>query len=478
MKILDKVKFFETLEYNPHPKQWLFHRAVSRFRIACCGRRFGKSTMAAYDLAPELFLPRRRYWIVGPTYDLGEKEFRVLWDALIIKQGLGKERRLKKAYNKRSGEMFMEFPWQTRVEVRSADHPEFLVGESLHGVIVSEAAKQKRDTWERYIRAALADYRGWATFPTTPEGFNWLYSLWQLGQDPSYKDYQSWRFPAWDNPFVYPGGREDEEITLIERTTSPEWFLQEIGADFASFVGKIYSEFDETVHVTRVDYNPGLKSYMTVDWGFVNPLAALWFQTDGEDNVYIWREHYRAYWRLAEHIEYWKHQMDNPSDYHLDLIFGDAEDPEAVAQMNYDFGPTIALPEAKKNWRQGIECVKRFLKMYQVGEQDEYGTPLERPKLFIDHSCTNLIHEFNNYRAPETRSDEPANEQPGRKRPVTAKQDDHALDALRYGLMHIYECGATRHLSEVMTFQEMMPTAGESPSTGGEGYFTLTRGRF
>jgi hypothetical protein len=475
MRAVDKVEMFKQLDYVPHPKQVLYHQSKARFRIACCGRRFGKSTMSAMDLAPELFIPSRRFWIVGPTYDLGEKEFRVLWDALVIKKGLGKDKRLKKAYNKRSGEMFLEFPWHTRLEVRSADHPEYLVGESLHGVIMSEAAKQKRDTFERYIRAALADYRGWATFPTTPEGFNWLYSLWQLGQDPTFEDYESWRFPSWENTHVYPEGRTDPEIVLIERTTSPEWFLQEIGADFASFVGKIYSEFDETVHVTNVQYRPGLKSYMTVDWGFVNPLAAIWFQVDAEDNIYVWREHYQSYKRLAEHIEMWKAQDIADGGRRADLIFGDAEDPEAVAQMNYDYGPTIALPEAKKNWREGIECVKRFLKLYQVGEKDEYGTPLERPKLFIDHSCRHLIYEFNNYRAPETRSDEPANEQPGRKRPVTAKQDDHALDALRYGLMHIYTCGVTRHLSDVAEVNGLPEFYGNSNESG---YFTTTGGRF
>jgi hypothetical protein len=102
---------------------------------------------------------------------------------------------------------------------------------------------------------------------------------------------------------------------------------------------------------------------------------------------------------------------------------------------------------------------------------DEWGTPKVEPKLFIDHSCKHLIYEFNNYRAPETRSDEPANEQPGKKRPVTAKQADHLLDALRYGLQHVFTVGATKHLWETMT-----PTYSAEPvSTGSgldSGYFT------
>src|SRR5690606_10440315 len=173
-----------------------------------CGRRFGKSTMASRDLEPELFLPDRRFWIVGPNYDLGEKEFRVIWNDLIVGQALGRDKRVKKAYNKKQGDMYIEFPWRTRLEVRSAQHPDTLVGDALHGVIMSEAAKHRSDTWERYVRAALGDYRGWASFPTTPEGQNWLYKLWQLGRNPNFPDYDSWRFPSWTNRVLYPGGRE------------------------------------------------------------------------------------------------------------------------------------------------------------------------------------------------------------------------------------------------------------------------------
>jgi hypothetical protein len=429
--------------------------------------------MAARDLEPELFVPKQRFWIVGPTYDLGEKEFRVIWDDLIVKMGLGKDKRVKKAYNKRSGEMFIEMPWQTRVEVRSADHPENLVGEALHGVIMSEAAKQKRDTWERYVRAALADYRGWATFPTTPEGFNWLYNLWQFGQDPQYVDYESWRFPSWDNHYVYPGGRDDDEIRLIELTTSGEWFLQEIAADFASFVGKIYGEFDETVHVRPTKFNPAWPNYMAIDWGFVNPLAAIEFQVDPQQQVHVWREHYQDYRRVGEHFQLMR-ARPQPEGYHLDMIFADAEDPEAVMQTNVEFGPCIALPEAKKNWREGVELVKRWLKLYPTGANNEDGTPIEEPLLWIDNGCRNLIYEFNNYKADEKKRDEPVNERPGAKRPATAKQDDHALDALRYGMMHVFQLGATRHLSE--TVDSVNDPFSRQP--GSEGYFTTTGMRF
>src|SRR5690348_15305866 len=184
MRVIDRNQFFRQIGYQPHREQLLFHNSKARFRIPVCGRRFGKSKMAGSDLEPHLFLPNKMDWIIGPTYDLGEKEFRVVWDDLIIGLRMGQDKSIKKAYNKKQGNMYIEFPWQTRLEVRSADHPENLVGEALDRAIMSEAAKHKMETWERFVRPALADKRGQADFPTTPEGFNWLHNLWQLGRDP------------------------------------------------------------------------------------------------------------------------------------------------------------------------------------------------------------------------------------------------------------------------------------------------------
>lgn len=473
MPKLDRLKFFEKIGYVPHEKQYLYHGSKARFRVPVCGRRFGKSTMAGRDLEPELFLPNRMYWIVGPTYDLGEKEFRVIWDDLIIRQGFGKDKRVKKAYNKKQGNMFIEMPWRTRVEVRSADHPDRLVGEGLDGVIMSEAAKQREDTWEKFIRPALADKHGWATFPTTPEGQNWLYKLWQLGRNPNEPDYESWRFPSWDNLAVYPGGIDDPEIQLLRRTTTPEWFEQEIAADFTAFVGKVYGEFVEDTHVTSIQYNPAWKNYIFFDWGFVNPLAAIEVMVDPQDNVYIWREHYKSFLTLHEHLEIMR-KREQPDDYHVDMCFGDAADPEATRTVSqYGPAPCMSLPEAKENWREGVQLVKTFLKKYETGLTDEYGAPFEKPKLYVDHSCVNVIREFNNYRSPESRGDKNARE-------AAQPFDDHALDAIRYGLMHLFKLGAGSHLSDVLVSTEatssLASPVGNEPrrdSTGDEaGFFT------
>lgn len=444
-KVIDRNAFFRSIGYQPHKEQLLFHNSKARFRVPVCGRRFGKSKMAGTDAEPKLMLPKKMLWIVGPTYDLGEKEFRVIWDDLIIGQQMGKDKRIRKAYNKKQGTMFIEMPWQTRLEVRSADHPENLVGEALDHVIMSEAAKHKRETWERFIRPALADKRGTADFPTTPEGFNWLHQLWQLGKNEKFTDYESWKFPSWANTVVFPGGRNDPEILGVQATSMPEWFAQEYGADFASFVGKILPEWDENIHVKNHTFRPDWPNYMFFDFGYTNPLAAIEVQISPSDEVYIWREHYRSFTTIPEHVRILK-AREQPESYHLTMAFGDPADPEAAAQISKDFIGCHVDPKVKSDytWADGIDLMREFMKPIPTGEEiDEYGTPApDRPRYFVDPSCTHTIHEHNNYR-----SNEPVK---GRNVPeFGTKMDDHTLDAIRYGLVYIYKLGATSHLTDV-----------------------------
>ena len=466
-----KAAFFHAVGYKPHPHQWLYHNSKARFRIPVCGRRFGKSTMAGHDVGADLFKPNTRIWIIGPTYDLGEKEFRVIWDDLIVRMRMGRDKSIKRAYNKRTGTMFIKFPWNSEVEVRSADHPENLVGEALDRAVMSEAAKHKIETWERFIRPALTDRRGSADFPTTPEGFNWLYNIWLLGRNSDFPQYESWRFPSWFNSEVYPLGRQDPEIEALEKTTTPEWFLQEIGADFASFVGKIFPEWDDTVHIKKHKFNPAWPNYMTFDWGYTNPLAAVEFQVSPDDRVFVWREHYKAYLTLNEHIEILK-SREQPEGYRLDMAFGDAADPEAAATVSQNLVSCAADPDAKTNWRQGIDLMRGFMKQNRERTQgglvltDEFGAPYYDPGLTVDPDCVNMIREINNYRSKTPIK--------GRNVPELGNQiEDHTVDALRYGLMHRFVLGATHQLSETVRSFSTSATR-----LGGSGTFFQTGGTF
>jgi len=450
--------YFQSVDYEPHKEQWSFHNSKARFRVATCGRRFGKSTMAARDVVPKHVLQKdQMIWLVGPTYLLAEKEFRVIWNDLIIKKKFGKDKRVKKGYNVRTGDMHIYFPWGTRIEARSAEHPDLLVGEGLDHVIMCEAAKHKKETWDRFIRPSLADRRGSADFPTTPEGFNFLYDLWRFGRDPSIPEYESWRFPSWSNTTVYPGGREDAEIVLLEKTMDAEWFNQEIGADFASFVGKIFPDWDEFVHVRPHVYRPEWKTYITFDWGYTNPLAAVEFQVSPDDRIFIWRVYYKSY-KTVPDVAAEIASQEHPPGYHIDLGFGDPADPEAVVMMTTELsrhlrekgiqdGVQIWAPKNLKtdySWLDGIMLMRQFMKADREVDHDEYGTPTLEPSYFVDPACSPVIKEHSNYRSKEAIK--------GRNVPEMGnKIEDHTIDAIRYALVCIFKIGCQYSLSDVMS---------------------------
>lgn len=441
---ISKSKFFEFIKYRPHEGQKLYHNSNVRFRVPTCGRRFGKSVAAAVDREVDMFRSKdMRGWIVGPTYNLGEKEFRVMWNHLLIQLELIKDKKTKRAYNLRGGEMYIQMPWGARVEVRSATQPESLVGDELDWIIMSEAAKHKEETWQRFVRPALLDRQGSADFPSTAQGYNWYYDLWMKGQNPENKSYESWRMPSWLNTYLFPDGYEDEEIQEIKDSVTEEYFLQEIAADFSTFAGRIYNEFQVDTHCINHVFQPDWPNYIAFDWGFTNPRAVVEFQVSPNDTIYVWRESYRQYTTLVDHIEMLKNR-ENPDGYHLDLGFGDAADPDAVNTVSEHYIPVVAMDEAK-TWRTGVELVKRFLKDYHDGiSYDEQERPVLYPKYYVDHSCKEHIRELQSYRRK--------NQERNTSDLATSvvQKDDHTLDAMRYALMHLYELGSNASLADVM----------------------------
>lgn len=424
---------WKAIGYEPHPKQLEFHASTARFKVAVCGRRFGKSRMAAAEVEPLIMQPGTRGWIVGPEYKIGEKEFRYIWDDLIVKMKLGPQMK-RKAYNVRTGEMYIETPWGSRVDVMSADHPDSLVGEGLDWVIVSEAAKQRADVWEKYLRPALADKHGTAIFPSTPEGFNWFYERYQEGQAGRHHEWESWQYPSWENPYVYPDGFDDAEVQSQLRTPNDAWFWQELGADFRSVVGLVYPEWDEEIHVKKHTFNPAWENYHGYDFGYTNPYVCLDIQVSPSEDIYVWREYYEAgnsRSKNAHNVQ----ARPNPEGYRRDGGFGDSADPDAIQELCAAAGPTIGFDTAK-DWMRGVQEVKEFLR-----------TKEGHSRLFVDPSCVNTISEFNGYRIkpPTKRGDPGAN-----LKEEADKRLDHCMDALRYFVMHKFVLGADSHLDKAM----------------------------
>jgi len=425
--MIDKVKLFRELGYEPHSEgQWEVHNSNARFKVFSCGRRWGKSTTAGHDLTAAMFVPNSIYWIVGPTYVLAEKEFRVVYNDF---KKLGLINRCESAYNVEAGRMNIRTPWGSTLIAKSAEKPRSLLGEGLHGVVLSEAGELTKDIWEQYVRPTLSDYNAWASFVSTPKGFNWFYELWRQGNDPEFRNWESWKFPSWTNPKVFPEGRNDPDILEAERTTSEMFFRQEYGAEFTTFQGKIYDEFDEQIHVKDIPYNPAYKSYWSFDFGFSNPFVCLDIMVTPSDEVLVWREYYKRYLSTYEHGRALR-ERDNPDGFHVDAMFGDPSGADEIATLALILGAVFGRDVP---WKRGVEEVKRNLKLQPNG----------KPRLYVDRSCVNTIREFNTLRAKDASSYE--------KNPLEGqhKYDDHCMDALRYFHNEYFVLGAGASLSDL-----------------------------
>jgi hypothetical protein len=436
-------------KYDPFEEQINFHTSMARFKVPACGRRFGKSRMAAAEVEPYVFNVNMRGigWIVAPSYDTAD-EFQYLWDDIVVKMGWG--RKIKKANNPRTGEMYIEMPWGHKVVVKSAAHMDTLTGKGLRWCILSEAAKLPEIIFDKYIRPALADYRAPCIMPSTPEGFNWFKEKYDMGQNPDEAEWESWNFPAWKNPHVYPGGFEDSEIQSQNPNGENDYFWQELGADFRSLVGLVYREFDRERHVLKEHwkYDPRLPNFNAFDFGYTNPFVCLDIQVTPSDKIIIWREYYHKKRSVVNHAKELAVRKQ-PEGFSIECGYGDAGDPEAVEQISEYYTPTIAEDDAKERTK-GIMEVRDFL---------------ESDRILIDPSCVNTIKEFENHRMK--RSSDRAQAEDPKDEPM--KKHDHALDAIRYFIMHYFVLGVGKHLEDLFDEEDLR---GEESEEGVDSFFS------
>lgn len=427
---LSKARLWHTLGYQPHRGQKPVHASRARHRVGAAGRRLGKSVIGGHELTAESLLTkanlrqleergtRREFWIVGPEYSDSEKEFRVFWNDL---HRIGADEYFDHpgTYNNtESGPMVVSmFDGKFIVHAKSAKYPGTLVGEGLSGVILAEAAKLKRTVWTKYLRPTLADFKGWSLWLSTPEGKNHFYEAWQRGQDPAQPAWDSWRMPSWWNDIVFPGGPTDDEILEMMAEMSAALFKQEVLADFSEFVGRVFGDFDEEVHVTDLKFNPDWPVYACCDYGWTNPFVWLIIQVDVWDNVYVLAE-YRAVNKdindIAKDLKAWPLACAASKFYPDPASPGDTAILEKALQIkaNTDTGGEL-------KWR--LELIRQALKVGPAHAKAED----QKPRLFIDRRCKGLIMEMDAYRYPENKSEElRANAE------APMDKDDHGPEAL------------------------------------------------
>jgi len=461
---------YDSLGWDPHGAQEEVVSCPVRNRVVSAGRRFGKSDIGGHELVPEALVTydlqqmlketgkRRDFWIVGPEYSDAEKEFRVAYNSLTALQVPFDK---PGTYNDPLGGNMHISLWEGTFQIhcKSARHPEQLVGEGLRGVILSEAAKLKPSVWYKYLRPTLADFDGWSLMASTPEGKNWFYDQWLLGRDPNRPDWRSWRFPAWSNPYVYktPTSTQDvkilqeklaknpdqlsireiieqhqliidDEIQAMIGDLTPEAFNQEIGAEFTDFVGRVFKEFDEELHVRDLEWQPNWLTVGAVDYGFTNPNVWLLIQIGPWGQIHVYDEFYEAGYTTEEfgkEIQARGLCPDICKTFFPDPASpGDTRQLESILRINHTGGTGGEL-------KYRIDSIRKALK--RVPELAVDSNPDKKPQLLINRRCIQTKREFLEYRYPKTKEeaaslqraygDKNASENP-------MKKDDHTPEAL------------------------------------------------
>lgn len=220
------------INYNPYYQQQLFHESPARFRVVCAGRRFGKSLMAcaeAFKLATNQ--PKQRGWIIAPTFKLSEESWRILKE---ISPNIAIQD-IKLADRK------IIFRNGSEIEFKSAENESSLRGAGLDWLIIDEASRIKENSFHA-VRPALSDKQGKAIFISTPKGKNWFYNEYLKGQDPSNKEYESWKFASKVNPYF-----SINEYSELKANLPADIFSQEIEAEFIDNASQVFRNIQERI---------------------------------------------------------------------------------------------------------------------------------------------------------------------------------------------------------------------------------------
>lgn len=217
------------LNVSLHDAQMQIFKSDKRFKVASCGRRFGKSYLAAWVLIIKaLQSPAKDVFYVAPTFQQAKD---ILWS--ILKE-VGQDV-IKSAHENTATLTLIN---DRKIYLKGSDRPDTLRGVGLAYVVMDEYASMKPEVWEMILRPTLADVKGGALFIGTPAGKNHFFRLWQDAQLPENEEqWEAFQFNSTDNPFLDP-----EEIEAAKKTMSTQAFRQEFEATFESFSGGIFKE--------------------------------------------------------------------------------------------------------------------------------------------------------------------------------------------------------------------------------------------
>lgn len=373
-----------------HTNQNKVAEDTHRFRVLNCGRRWGKTTLAVEEIKGFAIAKEARIAYIAPTIQQARD---IAWQMLI------KELKpiIVKAVESPSREITVKNLKGTTsiIQLRGWEAIETLRGQAFDFIVIDEVASMRNFwvNWHEVIRPTLTDRKGQVLFISTPKGFNHFYDLFNIKD----KDYQSFQFTSYDNPHI-----PSEEIDKAKEEIPEDRFAQEYMADFRKTQGLVFKEFDRQFHVTDKEPTSVCDIILGIDFGYTNPATIIPIKKDNDNHYWIMEEWYKTK-QTTEQI------AEQAALYKATKVYPDPAEPDRIEILRKF---NLNCRDVSKDIVAGIDHVRELFKQNRI---------------HIHESCNNLIYELETYRYPDKKPERNEEEKP-------VKENDHAIDALRYAL--------------------------------------------
>jgi phage terminase large subunit len=216
-----------------------------------------------------------------------------------------------------------------------------------------------------------------------------------------------------DNPFINP-----EYKTYLESLTGDLAKAWREG-DWDIFAGQAFSSWRHDRHIIKPFEIQGWARWRAVDWGYSNPFCCLWL-TRNPDNgrIYVYRELYAT--QLTDRQQARTILDMTPPDESVNLTYADpsmwaSKNVQDITSSSADeYAQTgVPLTRADNDRLSGKRKLDRLLEPLADG----------LPGIQIFENCHNLIRTLPAMVYDDVRTED-----------IDTDQEDHAYDALRYGL--------------------------------------------
>src|SRR5574341_751671 len=203
--------------YKPFKLMKRAHEHPARTKLITGGIRASKSVGIGTELtawAPHSDL----LWLAADTFELTRVEFEYAAEALISLEWV--EPSAVTMPRDQYHPCSMETVWGTSIQCRSLHDVNTFAAKAPDAIFVCEPGLARPEVVVK-ARERLSTRRGllWMAGTFEEARFNWMEEFWhKWARYPNNENAKSFVVPTWANTVIYPGGRHDPEINLLENS--------------------------------------------------------------------------------------------------------------------------------------------------------------------------------------------------------------------------------------------------------------------